>query len=156
LSTPSSNDVRVRDATPDDLTVIVDYNLRLGAETEDKALSREVLANGVRRGLASPALCRYFIAEIDGRPVGTTMLTYELTDWRNGVIWWLQSVYIDEAFRRSGVVRAIYRHIEDLARRAPDVRALRLYVRHDNERAIRTYEAMGMVGAGYRVLEQEL
>ena len=144
----------VRDAAPDDVEFIADCNCRLAEETEDKTLDREVLVSGIRRGLAEGGLCRYFVAEVDGRPAGTTMLTYELTDWRDGVIWWLQSVYVLEEFRNTGVFRTVYHHIEGLARRSPLVRALRLYVRTDNERAIKTYRALGMDHAGYEVLEK--
>jgi ribosomal protein S18 acetylase RimI-like enzyme len=154
MNTSANPSIAVRDATMDDVEFMADCNRRLAVETEDKSLDREVLAAGIRRGLTTPALCRYFIAEVGGRPAGTTMLTYELTDWRDGIIWWLQSVYVLPEFRNIGVFQHVYSHIETLARRSPDVRALRLYVRGDNERAKRAYRAMGMASAGYEVLEK--
>jgi ribosomal protein S18 acetylase RimI-like enzyme len=148
-------DILVRDATLDDAEFIADCNCRLAEETEDKTLDRQVLVSGIRRGMVTVELCRYFVAEVDGRRAGTTMLTYELTDWRDGVIWWLQSVYVCEDFRNQGVFRAVYRHIESLARRSSEVRGLRLYVRSDNERAKKTYRAMGMEPTGYQVFEKD-
>jgi ribosomal protein S18 acetylase RimI-like enzyme len=148
-----SNQITVRDATIDDAAFIVDCNHRLAAETENKALDRGVLTRGVHNVLNKKELCRYFIAEVDGRPAATTMLTYEATDWRDGVLWWFQSVYVLPEFRNLGVFRTVYQHIEREAREREDVRALRLYVRSDNRRAIRTYRALGMVPAGYEVLE---
>lgn len=147
--------ITVRDATPADIDAIVGYNQRLASETEGKSLDPAVIGAGVRRGFACPEMCRYFVAEADGRVIGTTMLTYELTDWRDGVIWWLQSVFIEPEFRRHGVFRAIYRHIENLARRHPDVRGLRLYVHRDNACAMKTYEALGMDKAGYELYEHD-
>jgi ribosomal protein S18 acetylase RimI-like enzyme len=147
--------ISVRDATPDDVEFVVNCNSRLAVETEDKTLDRAVLTRGVRRVLARPDLCRYFIAEVDGRPAGTTMLTYEATDWRDGVIWWFQSVYIVPEFRNLGVFRAVYQYIEELARNSDEVKALRLYVRKDNKRALATYRALGMSAAGYEVLETD-
>lgn len=147
--------IHVRDAGVHDIDRIVEWNLRLAEESEDKSLDRMVLAEGVRRGMQRPELCRYFVAELDGTPVGTTMLTYELTDWRCGLIWWLQSVYVEVGARQRGVFRAIYAYIESLAREEPEVRGLRLYVRFDNERARKTYEAMGMSPSGYEVFEQD-
>jgi GNAT superfamily N-acetyltransferase len=147
--------ITVRDATPADIDAIVGYNQRLAGETEGKSLDPDVIGAGVRRGFSSPEMCRYFVAEADRRVIGTTMLTYELTDWRDGVIWWLQSVFIDPEFRRHGVFRAIYRHIENLARQHPDVRGLRLYVHRDNARAMQTYEALGMEKAGYELYEHD-
>lgn len=156
MTNDNKSSVVVRDATPDDIDFIVECNCRLGAETEDKTLDRTRLASGVRRGFSHPDLCRYLIAEVAGRAAGMTMVTYELTDWRDGVIWWLQSVYVLPEFRNLGVFRAVYHHIDSLARRSPDVRALRLYVRSDNERAMRAYRTMGMTHAGYEVFEDDL
>lgn len=150
-----SVNITVRDATTADIDAIVGYNQRLAQETEGKSLAPDVISAGVRRGFASPEMCRYFVAEADGRVVGTTMLTYELTDWRDGVIWWLQSVFIEPDFRRHGVFRAIYRHIEAMARKHPDVRGLRLYVHRDNARAMQTYESLGMEKAGYELYEHD-
>ena len=90
----------VRSATESDLTTIAEFNRQLALETEAKQLDPAVLLAGVRRALASPTLCSYFIAEHEGNPVGQTMVTYELTDWRDGVFWWFQSVYVSVDFRR--------------------------------------------------------
>lgn len=152
MATP---DITVRDATPNDVAAIVEFNRRLAEESERKILDADTLERGIRLGMSKPALCRYFIAENAGRVVGTTMVTIELTDWRAGVLWWLQSVYVHPDARRLGVFRAIYRHIEELARAGGEVRGLRLYVRDDNDAAMRTYEAMGMSPAGYRVYESD-
>jgi len=145
----------VRDATVNDADFIVECNVRLAEESEGKQLHRETLAGGVRRGLDSRAMARYFIAEIDGHAVGTTMLTFEYTDWRCGVIWWLQSVYVLPEARRHGTFRAIYAHITELAHADPNVRGLRLYVLDRNKRARATYEALGMANSCYLVYEHQ-
>jgi ribosomal protein S18 acetylase RimI-like enzyme len=147
--------VVVRDADPRDLGDIVEFNRKLALESEEKLLDVAVVTAGVRRGFAHPELCRYFVAEIDGKVVGTTMITVELTDWRDGVLWWLQSVYVEPAARRAGVFRALYRHIAERARADKDVRGLRLYVHHTNDRAMRVYEAMGMAKAEYDFYEHD-
>ncbi len=147
--------IEVRNATLADAERIAEYNRLLALESEDKVLDMETLTAGVKRGLSRPELCRYFIATADGRPVATTMVTYELTDWRNGVLWWLQSVYVGPGFRRHGVFRTIYRFIEAEARRHGEVRGLRLYVHRENERAMRTYESLGMEKAEYEFYEHD-
>ena len=147
--------ITIRDANDLDVESIVGFNNALALESEGKVLDEVTLTAGVRRGLAHPELCRYFIAQVDGKVVGTTMVTYELTDWRDGVLWWLQSVYIEPECRRLGVFRAIYRHVEALARERGDVRGLRLYVHRDNARAMRTYEACGMTRAEYELYEHD-
>ncbi len=145
----------VRDADPRDTADIVDFNRRLALESEEKLLDPDVVTAGVRRGFSHPELCRYFVAEIEGQVVGTTMITVELTDWRDGVLWWLQSVYVVPEFRGAGVFRALYRHIAERARANKDVRGLRLYVHHTNQRAMRVYEAMGMAKADYEFYEHD-
>ena len=143
----------VRDATLDDLPTIVDFNCRLAEETEHKRLDRETITRGVRRALTEPNLCRYFVAEMDGRVIGQAMITLELTDWRDGVLWWFQSVYVQADHRGGGVFRALFEHIGRTARNEPDVRGLRLYVERDNQRAQRVYEQLGLKPSGHLVYE---
>jgi ribosomal protein S18 acetylase RimI-like enzyme len=83
------------------------------------------------------------------------MITYEWSDWRNGVFWWIQSVYVLPEFRGQGVFRALYRHVEHLAREAGTVCGIRLYVENENGRAQTTYEKCGMKRAGYVIYEDD-
>ncbi len=145
-------DILVRNAEATDWAAIAEFNRALAAETEDKALDWDTVCNGVRRLLADPAKGRYFIAEADGRIVGTTMITYEWSDWRDGWIWWIQSVYVHPEFRGQGVFKRLYRHVEALAGEG-GIRAVRLYVLQSNTRARATYLALGMHESGYTVLE---
>jgi GNAT superfamily N-acetyltransferase len=145
--------VTVRPAAAADQQLIVAWNDALARETEGKSLDPSALSEGVRRVLTDPSLGRYFIAEIDGQPVGQMMLTWEWSDWRNGMFWWIQSVYVASPFRGAGAFRALYRHVESLARRDPGVAGLRLYVHDDNARAAEVYRRLGMVDGHYRVME---
>jgi ribosomal protein S18 acetylase RimI-like enzyme len=151
----STSAVTVRSAQASDLPLVVEFNLRLAEESEGKQLDRDVLTRGVRRALAAPEMCRYFMAEVGGEVAGQTMITYELTDWRDGVLWWLQSVYVRPEDRKKGIFRALYEHIAALARQTDGVRGLRLYVEEKNARAQRVYEQMGMQPGGYIVYEQD-
>jgi GNAT superfamily N-acetyltransferase len=81
-------------------------------------------------------------------------VTREWSDWRCGWIWWFQSVYVAEAFRGRGVFRALFQHVRDSALAETDVIGLRLYVEHENSRALATYAALGMEPGGYHVYEQ--
>lgn len=144
----------IRPATPDDLPTIVEFNRRLALETEAITLSVEALTQGVRAALLDPLKARYFVAEIAGRIVGQIMHTREWSDWRNGHIWWLQSVYVHEDFRRAGVFRGLVEQLRAEAQAAPDVVGLRLYVERHNDRAAATYDRLGLPEAGYVVREQ--
>lgn len=144
----------VRDARPDDAATIVDFNRRLAAETESKELDLAVLTAGVDRALREPERLRYWVAEIDGRVIGQAATSREWSDWRNGWIWWFQSVYVVADARRRGVFRALYGHVRASALAQPDVIGLRLYVEEENERAQRTYRSLGMQAGGYHVYEE--
>ena len=145
----------IRDARPDDRDVIVEFNSRLAHETEEKRLDPAVLAAGVAAALADPDRLRYWVAESPERSglLGQAAVTREWSDWRNGWLWWLQSVYVHPDARGLGVFRALYGRIRASARAEPDVIGLRLYVEQDNQRAQQTYLALGMRPGGYHVYE---
>ena len=133
----------VRRADPSDAHVIADFNRRLALETENKVLDPVVLAAGVAAVLADPARGRYFVAEENGEVVGQMMITYEWSDWRNGWVWWLQSVYVRADFRGRGVFRSIFDFVAAEAKRVGNVVAMRLYVEHENRPAQSTYRRLG-------------
>jgi GNAT superfamily N-acetyltransferase len=143
----------IRLAAPGDAETIARFNQAMAQETEGRQLDFERLRRGVQAVLSDPSKGRYWVAEIDGRLAGQLLITFEWSDWRNGAFWWIQSVYVDPAFRRRGVFRALYEHVARQARQAPDVCGLRLYVEQDNRRAQAAYERLGMHPAPYRIYE---
>jgi len=155
LSSPPAG-LRVRDAAPGDLDVIVDFNARLASETEDKTLDRVALTRGVRAALADPDRLRYWVAVSagSGRVVGQAAVTREWSDWRDGWFWWFQSVYVRPEARHRGAFRSLHAHIRAAALSAGGVVGLRLYVDDANDHAHRTYEALGLTSGGYRVYEE--
>lgn len=146
--------IEIRPAVPEDWQTIVDFNCRLADESEGKKLDRAHVEPGVQALLADPRKGRYLVAAVDGRVVGQLMHTYEWSDWRNGDIWWLQSVYVEPEFRRGGVFRALFEHLRQNAEADPDVVGLRLYVEEHNHRAHQTYLNLGLDLAGYVVMEK--
>ena len=154
--TAEATPLSVRSATLDDLPIIVEFNCRLAWETEHTRLDMPTITRGVRRALTQPEMCRYFVAqEPGGEVIGQAMVTYELTDWRDGVLWWFQSVYVAEPHRGHGVFRALFDHIVQAAGAAPDVRGLRLYVERENARAQRVYQQLGLAPSGHLVYERD-
>ena len=144
---------QIRAAGDGDVARLRDWAVAMAWETEHKALDADTVEAGIRAVLAESRRGAYFVAEHDGEPAGTLMLTYEWSDWRNGDWWWIQSVYVDPAFRRRGCYAALYKHVLERAKATPDVCGLRLYVERDNSVAQKTYEGLGMVDAGYRMYE---
>ena len=147
---------QIRLAVSSDWEAITDFNSRLASETEGKTLVAQTLGAGVRALLANPRHGRYLVACIGLRIIGQMMHTREWSDWRNGEIWWVQSVYVDPEFRRCGVFRDLFRAMEQLAEETSQVIGIRLYVEQDNLPAQKAYERLGLVHPGYTVMERFL
>ena len=147
-------DIKIREAVKSDIPVIAEFNQALAKETEDIQLNPETLAAGIANALDRDE-CHYFIAKLNGQVIGQTMITHEWSDWRNGIMWWFQSVYVQPEHRGKGVFRTMFEHVEKLARNNPEVKALRLYVMQNNLSGKNTYAALGMTDSGYVVYEKE-
>ena len=146
-------DIIVRQACGLDISSLVKYNQLLAKETENISLDKEILRLGVENALNNKG-CQYIVAELNDNVVGQTLITSEWSDWRNGLIWWLQSVYVHPDYRKRGVFNSIYNYIETLAKADPTVKGLRLYVMKDNLIGLNTYQSIGMINSGYLVYEK--
>jgi ribosomal protein S18 acetylase RimI-like enzyme len=142
----------IRPAKLDDLDAIVAGNIGLAQESEQLRLDEETLRAGIRALLDARAPGRYWIAESNGLVVGQLLITFEWSDWRNRMVWWIQSVYVAPTARRRGVFRALYEHARREAQ-SQGAGGLRLYVDITNSRAQAVYAALGMKGDHYRVFE---
>lgn len=147
------SEIRYREATPDDAAAIVDFQIAMARETEELDLDRDVLSKGVAALFANPSLGRYYVAEAGGRAVASLMITYEWSDWRNGNVWWIQSVYVVPEYRRRGVYAGLYAHIKEMIAGNAAIRGVRLYVDERNRAAQEVYARLGMNGEHYRVFE---
>jgi GNAT superfamily N-acetyltransferase len=146
----------IRQATVTDRDRIVLFNQAMAKETEGRILDRKTLARGVEAMLDDPARGRYFVAEDErSEIVGQLAVTTEWSDWRNGDIWWIQSVYVARSHRRRGIYGQLHRHVREMAREA-GVIGLRLYVERDNEAAQSAYAALGMHPSSYIMYEEFL
>jgi ribosomal protein S18 acetylase RimI-like enzyme len=148
-----NNVITIRAASASDTAFLVNCNAALALETEHKVLDKQLLTRGTEAVFEVPHRGFYRIAERDGVPVGSLLVTYEWSDWRNGDWWWIQSVYVIPEARRSGVFSALYADVEARARETQGAVGIRLYVEHENRAAQSTYASLGMSDAGYRMLE---
>jgi predicted GNAT family acetyltransferase len=142
-----------REAASADCDRIVDFQLAMAWETEQLRLDRQVCTEGVMAVLRDVTLGRYFVAELDNEVIASTLITHEWSDWRNGLVWWIQSVYVTPAARRKGIYAGLYRHVQSLANGDPRIRGIRLYVDRRNTAAQEVYTRIGMNGEHYRVFE---
>lgn len=149
-----ADSILIRSAGRDDAAIIAEYNAAMALETEHRRLDLAVLRPGVERAISQPEGARYFLAEMERRVVGQLMITFEWSDWRNGMFWWIQSVYVHPDFRSRGIFKGLYRHVEALARQSGAC-GLRLYVERENRAAQEVYRRLGMEDAGYAVFERD-
>ncbi len=146
--------INVRKANQKDAVSIVKMNKALALETESITLDDQVISLGVAHCLKDSAKGSYFLAEYEGAVIGQLMFTFEWSDWRNGWIWWLQSVYVDPDFRGKGAFKSLFHHVEMLALAQLDVVAIRLYVEMHNLPAKEVYQKVGMQHSGYEVFQK--
>ena len=148
--------VQPRLAVAGDARTLADFNQAMALETEAKDLADGVALGGVEAALRDPVHGFYVVAETGREVAGALLVTYEWSDWRNGRIWWIQSVYVRPGHRRRGVYRALHEFVRDRARSTGGVVGLRLYVERENATAQRTYAALGMGETLYLVYEETL
>jgi GNAT superfamily N-acetyltransferase len=149
-------EIKIREAVLADGPVIAGFNVELARESEGLRLEAARVRAGVAALLHDRAKGVYYVAESEGAVVGQTMITYEWSDWRNGHIWWIQSVYVKPEFRRAGVFRAIFNHTRALAHERQEVCSIRLYVHADNARACQSYQRLGMTRTKYEIFELDV
>ncbi len=145
--------LRIRSAEVADAPRLVEFQIAMALETESLALDAAKVVPGVRAVFDDPGKGRYFVADVENQVVGGLLLTYEWSDWRNGCIAWIQSVYVDPAFRRQGIFRRLFQQVLELVQAAPEYVGVRLYVERGNRTAQHTYRQLGMQGDHYEVYE---
>ncbi len=145
--------LRIRTATLADMDRIAAFQQAMALETEGKELDATTLRQGVAGVFEAPEKGFYLVAVADAAVVGSLLITYEWSDWRNATFWWIQSVYVDAGWRRRGVYRAMYDHVLSLAGSRGDVCGIRLYVERTNAVARQTYDRLGMHKSHYDLYE---
>ena len=145
--------VMYREAHAGDSAAIIDFQIAMARETEDVTLDRDTVTPGVEAVFRDPAKGRYYVAEAGGSVVASLLITYEWSDWRDGIVWWIQSVYVLPSFRGQRVYAGLYDHVRLLALADDRVKGIRLYVDERNTRAQAVYARLGMSGEHYRVFE---
>lgn len=153
----SENDnIILRIANETDIDALVDFNLRMAKETEGKELKAEILRPGVEGLFQNRQYGFYVIAEDTSNKLaaGGLLITYEWSDWRNGVVWWIQSVYVMPDYRRRGIYKRLYEFVKELAKSETNVRGFRLYVEKENRVAQQTYSNLGMEETYYLMFEE--
>lgn len=145
----------VRQADHQDVKTIADFNGAMALETEGLSLDPERTLQGVTALVRHPEYGFYLVADSSAGMIGQSMVTYEWSDWRNGIFWWIQSVYVLPEFRNQGVFRCLLQEVERRAVADAKVCGLRLYVERENHRAQETYLHQGFQTTAYKLLEKD-
>lgn len=146
--------MKIRKATDKDMATIAAFQIAMAAETEQLTLDYEVVNQGVKAVFDVPARGRYFVAENDrDEVIASLLITFEWSDWRNGTVFWLQSVYVLPEHRNKRVFRQMYEHIKALAQADASVKGIRLYVDKTNTTAQKVYCKIGMHSEHYTLYE---
>ena len=145
--------ITVREARKTDIDTVAEFQIRMARETEDLSLDPDTVRRGVAAVLDDQSKGAYRVAEMDGAVVGCLLTVPEWSDWRNGTVLWIHSLYVVAEARRKGVFRTMHRDLRDRIHQSPELMGMRLYVDHRNVSAQATYEALGMDGDHYRLFE---
>jgi ribosomal protein S18 acetylase RimI-like enzyme len=144
----------IRRALSQDATELAEFNINMALETEGVELIPEVIAAGVKAMIDNPLMGFYLVVELDNGIQASLMVTNEWSDWRNGMFWWIQSVYVRPQYRRQGLYRELYLRVKELAEQESAVCGFRLYVERENINAQNTYASLGMTETEYKMFEE--
>ena len=145
--------ILIRKALPADGKLISSFQEKLAMETENIKLDPDIVQKGVNAVFSDPAKGCYYVAEICGELAGSLLTTYEWSDWRNGTVLWIQSVYVLPEYRNKGVYRNLYMQIKQIVEDNTGLHGIRLYADKTNRKAIEVYSRFGMNGEHYQLFE---
>ena len=148
--------ITIREATREDTESIVRFQEGMALETEGKVLDEALLRTGITAIFDSSQKGFYLVAEVDRVVVGSLLITYEWSDWRNATFWWIQSVFVDANWRRKGVYRTMHDYVVNVAKSRKDICGIRLYVERTNTIAQQTYKDLGMTHSHYDLYETDI
>lgn len=146
-------EITIRKATLQDLDIIADFQRRMALESENLRLDPDIVSAGVRAVFDDSTKGTYFVAETAQQIVGALLTTYEWSDWRNGFVLWIQSVFVEPQFRRQGIYRLLYEHVQKIVDQRPEFKGIRLYVDKNNAAAQKVYKALKMNSDHYQLFE---
>lgn len=145
--------IKVREAQLEDVEKLISFQMSMADETEDIVLDKSILTRGIHALFSDPAKGKYLVAVNQNQVVGCLMLTYEWSDWRNGTVLWIQSVYVEKSNRGKGVYKCLYDFVKEEVKQSLRFRGIRLYVDKGNAAAQQVYEKLGMNGDHYMLYE---
>ncbi len=153
--TTTNPNILIRPAALVDAATIAQFQIKMARETESKELDSLTVHAGVEAVFDDPSRGFYLVAEYEQTIAGSLLVTYEWSDWRNGNIWYIQSVYVSTNYRGRGIFKQLYQHVLQQAKKAGTAK-IRLYVEKENTRAQQAYQANNMQPLPYFMYEADV
>lgn len=144
--------MNIRKATLQDAETLAANQVAMAMESEGMALDPATVKQGTLAYLTDESLGTAYVAETDGRIVGSLLVTREWSDWRNAWVWWIQSVYVVPAFRPRRLQGSL-QLFTATGTGAGGRTGLRLYVDKNNLSARSVYHRLGMTHEHYVTYE---
>jgi len=145
--------VEIRKGQRRDSGRIIEFQMRMAKEAEGLKLDRETVTEGVRGVFEERSRGTYWIAEQDGEILGVCLVIPEWSDWRNGTVLWIHSLYVVPEARGRGIFKKLYEHLKKQVEESEELMGLRLYVDKKNRLAQEVYERLGMSKEHYELYE---
>lgn len=145
--------IKIRKASQADIVTIANFQTAMAMETEGLVLEPSTVLAGVTAIFQDESKGAYYVCETHSKVVASLLITYEWSDWRNAVVYWLQSVYVITEYRKQGIFSDMYEFIKNIVINDPEIAGVRLYADKSNLQAQRVYEKAGMNGGHYITYE---
>ncbi len=142
----------VEELLPKDRDIVANFQVEMALETENMNLDEEVVKKGIDYLLENSHVGKYLVVKIKDEIVACTLCLYEWSDWRNGNVIWIHSVYVKKSYRKQGIFKKIYNFLKDKVENG-EFRGLRLYVDKSNVKAQKVYNSLGMSNKHYELYE---
>ncbi len=133
--------------------IIAQFQVEMAKETENLDLNFEKTKKGVQHIFDNPHEGEYLVSLYEGQIIGCLLTLYEWSDWRQGTVLWVHSVFVKKEFRGRGVFKELYKMLKEKIHENPNYLGIRLYVDKTNLKAQNVYRALGMTDEHYSLFE---
>lgn len=153
METLLKDNIYLAEANAEDIGTLADLQCAMAWETESYKLDKSTVSKGLQALFDDATKGKYYKLRHEQKIIGCMLNTFEWSEWRNGYILWIQSLYIVPEFRGKGLFGLVYQHLQNLVNTSEELQGIRLYVDKTNVKATKVYEALGMNGDHYHFFE---
>jgi len=137
----------------DHLKAIINFQIEMALESEGLKLDPQIVEKGVQKVFENPEIGNYFVFLNENQVLGCLLTQNEWSDWRNGIVLWIHSVYILPQFRKKGIFKKMYEDLKLKVEKDSGLLGLRLYVDKKNIGAQKVYKKLNMGSDHYMLYE---